>query len=89
MIIEAKVVEIVLNDQYHFYINLNDLHSNQENSTADLSVGSLENLIKSLDKFGTSTVISSTRVHAANNQRAMISFAKITFISLLMHKKHR
>lgn len=76
VMIEAKVVEVVLNDQYPSGINLNDLHSNQENSTTGLSVGSLENLIKSLDKFGTSTVISSTRVHAANNQQAMISFAE-------------
>ncbi|VVC42822.1 Type II/III secretion system [Cinara cedri] len=76
VMIEAKVVEVVLNDQYPSSINFNDLHSNQENPTTRLSFSDLEDLIKSLDKFGTSSVISSARVHATNNQQAMISFAE-------------
>ncbi|MDN5247967.1 MAG: secretion system protein [Wolbachia endosymbiont of Tyrophagus putrescentiae] len=73
VMIEAKVVEVVLNDRYLAGINLNDLNNSQAGCP---STSSLVSLVKSLDKFGTSTVISSTRIHAANNQQAMISFAK-------------
>lgn len=76
VMIEAKVVEILLNDEYLSGINLSDLNNNQEDSTTNLCIGSLGKLVKSLNKFGTSTVISSTRIHAANNQQAMISFAE-------------
>ncbi|NUY39883.1 secretion system protein [Wolbachia endosymbiont of Litomosoides brasiliensis] len=84
--IEAKIVEVMLDDKYLSGINLNDVHNgnklvvNQENSVINLAAGfdasDLGNLVKSLDKFGTSTVISSPRVHAINNQQAMISFTK-------------
>ncbi|QKX03062.1 secretion system protein [Wolbachia endosymbiont of Litomosoides sigmodontis] len=86
VIIEAKIVEVMLDDKYLSGINLSDVRSgnklvvNQDNSiinlTANFGVSDLENLVKSLDKFGTSTVISSPRVHAINNQQAMISFTK-------------
>ncbi|WP_395462793.1 secretion system protein [Wolbachia endosymbiont of Cantharis cryptica] len=86
VMIEAKIVEVVLDDKYLSGINLNDLRNgsksmvNQDNSMIDLAVNfgasDLGNLVKSLDKFGTSTVISSPRVHAINNQQAMISFIK-------------
>ncbi|MFV0949202.1 type II secretion system protein GspD [Wolbachia endosymbiont of Nasonia oneida] len=83
VMIEAKIVEVVLDDKYLSGINLNDLHNetksitNQDSSITSLVMNSdLENLVKTLDKFGTSTVISSPRVHAINNQQAMISFTK-------------
>ncbi|MGL9757552.1 MAG: type II secretion system protein GspD [Wolbachia sp.] len=86
VMIEAKIVEVVLDDKYLSGINLNDLHDgtksimNQDNSIINLAmnfgVSDLGDLVKNLDKFGTSTVISSPRVHAINNQQAMISFTK-------------
>uniref|UniRef100_A0A3B0JGY6 Type II/III secretion system secretin-like domain-containing protein n=1 Tax=Wolbachia endosymbiont of Aleurodicus floccissimus TaxID=2152762 RepID=A0A3B0JGY6_9RICK len=83
VMIEAKIVEVVLDDKYLSGINLNDLRNetksvtNQDSSITSLVMNSdLENLVKTLDKFGTSTVISSPRVHAINNQQAMISFTK-------------
>ncbi|QOD38783.1 type II secretion system protein GspD [Candidatus Wolbachia massiliensis] len=86
VMIEAKIVEVVLDDKYLSGINLNDLRNgvkpviNHDHSMIDLAmnfgVSDLGNLVKSLDKFGTSTVISSPRVHAINNQQAMISFTK-------------
>jgi general secretion pathway protein D len=86
VMIEAKIVEVVLDDKYLSGINLDDLRNgtkpvmNQDSSIINLAmnfgVGDLGNLVKSLDKFGTSTVISSPRVHAINNQQAMISFTK-------------
>ncbi|MDR1139306.1 MAG: secretion system protein [Rickettsiales bacterium] len=86
VMIEAKIVEVVLDDKYLSGINLDDLRDgtkpimNQDNSIINLAmnfgVSDLGNLVKSLDKFGTSTVISSPRVHAINNQQAMISFTK-------------
>lgn len=83
VMIEAKIVEVVLDDKYLSGINLNDLHNetksitNQDSSITSLVMNSdLENLVTTLDKFGTSTVISSPRVHAINNQQAMISFTK-------------
>ncbi|MDM8335318.1 type II secretion system protein GspD [Wolbachia pipientis] len=86
VMIEAKIVEVMLDDKYLSGINLNDLRNggksmvNQNNSITDLAVNfgvnDLGSLVKSLDKFGTSTVVSSPRVHAINNQQAMISFTK-------------
>lgn len=86
VMIEAKIVEVLLDDKYLSGINLNDLHNetqsitNQGNSIIDLAINSsvsdLGDLVKNLGKFGTSTVISSPRVHAINNQQAMISFTK-------------
>ncbi|APR98940.1 type II secretion system protein GspD [Wolbachia endosymbiont of Folsomia candida] len=86
VMIEAKVVEVVLDDKYLSGVNMNDLRDsarstiNQDNSLVNLAMnfgdGNLGNLVKNLDKFGTSTVISSPRVHAINNQQAMISFTK-------------
>ncbi|MCA4773736.1 secretion system protein [Wolbachia endosymbiont of Mansonella perstans] len=86
VMIEAKIVEVVLDDKYLSGINLDDLCDgikpvmNQDNSIVNLAMnfgmGDLGNLVKGLDKFGTSTVISSPRVHAINNQQAMISFTK-------------
>jgi len=86
VMIEAKIAEVVLDDKYLSGINLDDLRDgtkpvmNQDNSIINLAinfgVGDLGNLVKSLDKFGTSTVILSPRVHAINNQQAMIPFTK-------------
>lgn len=86
VMIEAKIVEVVLDDKYLSGINLNDLRDgtksiiNQDNSIINLAMNfgasDLGDLVKNLDKFGASTVISSPRVHAINNQQAMISFTK-------------
>jgi len=85
VMIEAKVVEVVLDDKYLSGINLNDLSNvgksiSQEhytaNSAINFGVDNPGNLVKNLDKFGISTVISSPRIHAINNQQAMISFTK-------------
>ncbi|MDG7055903.1 MAG: secretion system protein [Wolbachia endosymbiont of Meromenopon meropis] len=86
VMIDAKIVEVVLNDKYLSGINLDDLYDkvkytmDYNSSTVDLAMNfgavDLESLVKSLDMFGTSTVILSSRVHAMNNQQAMISFIK-------------
>jgi type II secretory pathway component GspD/PulD (secretin) len=85
VMIEAKVVEVVLDDKYLSGINLNDLSNagksiSQEHYTANPAINfgadNLGSLVKNLDKFGISTVISSPRIHAINNQQAMISFTK-------------
>ncbi len=66
IMIEAKVIEITLNDKYPSGINSDKL----------LNSTNMENLVKNLKEFGTSTIISSTRVHAVNNQQAIISFTE-------------
>ncbi len=86
VMIEAKIVEVVLDDKSLSGMNLNALQDgtksiiNQDNSIITLAMNfganDLGDLVKNLDKFGTSTVISSPRVHAINNQQAMISFTK-------------
>ncbi|MGL9760978.1 MAG: hypothetical protein ACR5LB_01955 [Wolbachia sp.] len=89
----------MLDDKYLSGINLDDLRDgskhvmSQDSSIINLAmnfgVGDLGNLVKSLDKFGTSTVISSPRVHAINNlsKRRFLSL-KITFILPLIYKKN-
>ncbi len=68
VMIEAKVVEVQLNNQYPYGVDLNDL--------CNISC-SIENLnTKNLSKFGSSKVISSTKVDVVNNQQAMVSFIK-------------
>ncbi|WP_168464264.1 type II secretion system protein GspD [Wolbachia endosymbiont of Ctenocephalides felis wCfeT] len=77
VMIEAKIVEVILDDKYISGMNLSDLHNSGDiNEEMNFGVGNLTDLIKNLDKFGTSTVVSSPRVHAVNNQQAMISFVK-------------
>jgi type II secretory pathway component GspD/PulD (secretin) len=66
VMIEAKVVEITLNDKYLSGINSDKL----------LNSTNIENLVENLKEFGTSTIISSARVHAVNNQQAIISFTE-------------
>lgn len=86
VMIEAKIVEVVLDDQYLSGVNFNDLSYEAKstvnaddyavNLETNFGASNLRDLVKNLDKFGTSTVISSPRVHAINNQQAMISFIK-------------
>ncbi|WP_253300004.1 type II secretion system protein GspD [Wolbachia endosymbiont of Chironomus riparius] len=79
VMIEAKVVEITLDSKNLSGICLNDLDNDsadKKGSSLIFSAGDLESLVKSLNRFGSSTVISSTRIHATNNQQAMISFTK-------------
>ncbi|OEY86941.1 secretion system protein [Wolbachia pipientis] len=66
IMVETKIVEITLNDKYLSGINLNKLQSSTD----------ISDPVKSLKEFGKSTIISSTRLHAVNNQQAIVSFTE-------------
>ncbi len=84
VMIEAKIVEVTLDDMYQSGIDWENLSymrgSNseiiQQAKTLILNDFDLESVVKTLNKFGVSKVISSPRLHALNNQQAVMSFTK-------------
>lgn len=97
VLIEAKIVEVTLDDRYSSGINWNEVFSSHfatldvDFNTIDAADGNLTRLIiggngaddPSLDAivnltetFGTTRTLSSPRLHAMNNQQAVLTFAQ-------------
>lgn len=97
VLIEAKIVEVTLNEQYQSGINWNDVFSSRfltmdaDFNNIDTGIGNLTELViggtsaadPSLDaivnlteQFGTTRTLSSPRLHAMNNQQAVLTFAQ-------------
>ena len=97
VLIEAKIVEILLNDEYKSGVDWNVVNSSdnrklslkfdsnnegisdnaQFNLTGTLGGGySLNAAVHLLNDFGVVRTVSSPRLHAINNQQAVLSFAK-------------
>lgn len=99
VLIEAKIVEVTLNDQFMSGINWNDIIGNVEGISANIggyapaaqtgfSFGSngaftlgiegdgLDTIMQLTQRFGTTRTLSSPRLHAINNQPAVLTFAQ-------------
>lgn len=97
VLIEAKIIEVTLDDRYQSGVNWNQVFSSHfasldvDFNNIDASDGNLTRLIiggrgvddPSLDAivdltetFGTSRTLSSPRIHAMNNQQAVLTFAQ-------------
>lgn len=86
VMIEAKVVEVTLDDMYQSgidwenlsYINKFKTEQDTDKQTKILtaSYSDLDDVVKALSRFGASKVISSPRLHALNNQQAIMSFTQ-------------
>lgn len=97
VLIEAKIIEVTLNEQYQSGINWTDFGSNSiagdvsfggisdglGSATLSVDKGFVTGLNINLDvavdlmqKFGTTRTLSSPRLHAMNNQQAVLTFAK-------------
>jgi general secretion pathway protein D len=90
VLIEAKIMEVTLNDQSQNGINWTRLGSNKVNfssafggasDTANVATfatgpgNDLESVVKLAEAFGTTRTLSSPRLHAINNQGAILTFA--------------
>lgn len=101
VLIEAKILEVTLNDEYHTGINWNaidrnlgigiqgDFTQNINGFTDTVGVGvlsktatnlsdpsNLEAMVNMTQMFGTTRTLSSPRLHAMNNQQALLSFTE-------------
>lgn len=101
VLIDAKIVEVTLNDEYHTGINWNtvdrnlgvgikgDFTTNITGITDKIGIGvlnktatsladptNLEAMVNMTQIFGTTRTLSSPRLHAMNNQQALLSFAE-------------
>lgn len=97
VLIEAKIVEVTLDDRYQSGVNWNEVFSshfltmdadfNNIDAAAgnvssiiiggtDASDPSLDAIIRLTQTFGTTRTLSSPRLHAMNNQQAVLTFAK-------------
>lgn len=80
VMIEAKVVEVTLDDMYQSGIDWENLsyinRFDQQTKVSTTSYSDLDNIVRALSKFGASKVISSPRLHALNNQQAVMSFTQ-------------
>ncbi|MDR0423273.1 MAG: hypothetical protein LBH46_01650 [Rickettsiales bacterium] len=89
VLIEAKVVEIVLNDSFKMGVDWTSVMSNKgaffvngirtgqisdSVVSASLNSGNLSAVINILEEFGTANTVSSPRISAINNQKANIDF---------------
>ncbi len=89
VLIEAKVVEVTLSDEFSTGINW-DLTGESPatglttaggfNSTASavsfIAGGDIAASVSALEKFGTTRTLSSPRIHAINNRKAILNFTK-------------
>ena len=101
VLIEAKIVEVSLNERFQTGIQwglVNDrlgfslgsikgsstLSGDNSNFAGVIGLGnstsatgeSIDNLLQLLDEFGTTRTLSSPRLHAINNQQAVLTFAR-------------
>lgn len=98
VLIEAKIVEVTLDERFQSGINWNQVFSSDYltldaaySQLEDVAVGqnltqillggssaddpSLDALVSLTERFGTTRTLSSPRVHAMNNQQAVVTFA--------------
>lgn len=88
VLIEAKIVEVELNEEYQAGINWAMLRGGNANfgsttgvtggfTTSGITLfnGLLESSLEALETFGTTRTIASPRLHAINNQKATLNFA--------------
>lgn len=88
VLIEAKIVEVGLKEEFSAGISWNILGTTTStisstpnvaggivSGTLKLFNGNIESSIKSLETFGTTRTIASPRLHAINNQKASLKFA--------------
>lgn len=100
VLIEAKIVEVTLNDQFQSGINWSNLVGSIDSSnislgsfqpnggindfslgsngaiTFTLENGNLDAVLQMTQRFGTTRTLSSPRLHAINNQQAVLTFAQ-------------
>ncbi len=101
VLIEAKIVEVTLNDEYHTGINWNVVDRNlgiglkgdftqnisgladkmqfgvlDKSATGLADPTNLEAMVNMTQIFGTTRTLSSPRLHAMNNQQALLSFTQ-------------
>ena len=88
VLIEAKIIEVVLNNEYKRGINWNLLFkkSNITTNFSDSAInmpslsykvtGDVESILKALEQFGSVRTISNPRITAMNNQAAVIKIAE-------------
>lgn len=87
VLIEAKVVEVALDDNYKTGINWSIVEGNGNNilsqtagfdslSPITLVLNSLDVSISALEEFGTVKGVSSPRINALNNQKATLNFTE-------------
>ncbi|WP_410519871.1 type II secretion system protein GspD [Candidatus Mesenet endosymbiont of Agriotes lineatus] len=92
VMIEAKVVEVTLDDMYQSGIDWENLsyinRFGQQTGVLTTSYSDLEDVVRALSKFGASKVISSPRLHALNNQQAIMSFTQNHVYFTADIKKH-
>jgi MSHA biogenesis protein MshL len=91
VLIEAKIVEVTLNDEFRSGVNWDavleraDFNLNFQPTQAisgtsgltfALNEGNLSDIVTLTQQFGTSRTLSSPRLHAINNQAAVLTFAQ-------------
>lgn len=90
VLIEAKVVEVTLNDEFRTGINWSRDSGNflvgagfsaagAEGSTSAISFvtnGDIGLSVSALEKFGTTRTLSSPRIHAINNRKSVLNFTR-------------
>lgn len=96
VLIEAKIVEVSLDEQYYTGINWNEVFRTSPvtldvdynsvpttNGLTQILIGgdsatdaSLDAIVNATQQFGTSRTLSSPRIHAMNNQQAVLTFAQ-------------
>ncbi len=90
VLIEAKVVEVTLNDEFRTGINWSRDNANllvgagfsaagAEGSASAISFvtdGDIGLSVSALEKFGTTRTLSSPRIHAINNRKSVLNFTK-------------
>lgn len=90
VLIEAKVVEVTLNDEFRTGINWSGDSGNflvgagfsaagAEGSTSAISFvtnGDIGLSVSALEKFGTTRTLSSPRIHAINNRKSILNFTR-------------
>ncbi|MCH2547505.1 MAG: secretin N-terminal domain-containing protein, partial [Alphaproteobacteria bacterium] len=96
VLIEAKIIEVTLNDQYQSGVNWNQVFSSSPLALdvdyndvptvggvtqlliggSDVADPSLDAIVSLTQQFGTTRTLSSPRLHAMNNQQAVLTFAR-------------
>ncbi|MBR1944066.1 MAG: hypothetical protein IJ848_01155 [Alphaproteobacteria bacterium] len=87
VLIEAKIIEVVLNNEYKRGINWNIVLQNSNITTNfanngnnmpsfSYKISDTDNILKALEQFGSVRTISNPRITAMNNQAAVIKIAE-------------
>ncbi len=86
VLIEAKIIEVVLKNEYKRGINWNILTAgkelgytqsyNADASTLSFKTDSIEGILKAMEEFGSVRTLSNPRITAMNNQAAVLKIAQ-------------